>query len=151
MLLDLDRACLYYCGELRNENKKQRMNICKDGKYKSIWDLPKCAVACKGLRGHIYKNFSKPARSNTYDKVPQLKTELLKYVRPGGKIGDVTNLPRCGNQVGRCAEPHAAKDCMIKEPRTTLLNLKFSVALDIVAGEPMPACAICKATFPTIK
>lgn len=120
-------------------------------KAKPFWDLPKCAVVCCGLQNKIYKDFSKPVRTNTYDKVPILKSELLKYVPPRGKIGNITILPNCGNQVGRCAEPHAAKRCMINEPHITIKDLCFSVARDITTGEPMNPCAICMAVFPTIK
>lgn len=147
----LERACAYYCGELRNTHKKQRRYLSHDGKAKPFWDLPKCAVVCCGLQNKIYKDHSKPVRRNTYDKVPSLKSELLKYVPPGGKIGDITILPKCGNQVGRCAEPHAAKLCMIDDPHTTIHDLRFSVARDITTGEPMNLCAICVAVFPTIK
>lgn len=149
--LILERACLHYCGELRNIHKKQRRYISHDGKAKSMWDLPKCAVACCGLLNDIYKDHSKPVRVDTYDRVPILKAELLKYVPQNGKIGDVTILPRCGNQVGRCAEPHAAKRCMKDDPRVTIKDLKFSIARDITTGEPMNPCAICLAVFPTIK
>lgn len=129
--LKLERACAYYCGELRNTHKKQRHYLSYNKKAKPFWDLPKCAVVCCGLQNKIYKDFSKPVRTNTYDKVPILKSELLKYVPPRGKIGNITILPNCGNQVGRCAEPHAAKRCMINEPHITIKDLCFSVARDI--------------------
>lgn len=119
----LERACAYYCGELRNTHKKQRRYLSHDGKAKPFWDLPKCAVVCCGLQNKIYKDHSKPVRRNTYDKVPSLKSELLKYVPPGGKIGDIT----------------------------IIHDLRFSVARDITTGEPMNPCAICVAVFPTIK
>lgn len=147
----LERACAYYCGELRNTHKKQRRYTSHDGKAKPFWDLPKCAVACSGLQNEIYKDHSKPVRPNTYDRVPALKYRLLKYAPRNGKIGAITILPKCGNQVGRCAEPHAAKRCMINEPNTAINNLHFSVARDIITGEPMNPCAICTAVFPTIK
>lgn len=147
----LERACACYCGELRNTHKKQRRYLSHDGKAKLFWDLPKCAVACCGPQNKIYKDFSKPVRTDTYDKVPILKSELLKYVPPRGKIGDITILPNCGNQVGRCAEPHAAKRCMMDEPRIAINDLSFSVARDIATGEPMNPCAICMAVFATIK
>lgn len=149
--LKLERACAYYCGELRNTHKKQRHYLSYNKKAKPFWDLPKCAVVCCGLQNKIYKDFSKPVRTNTYDKVPILKSELLKYVPPRGKIGNITILPNCGNQVGRCAEPHAAKRCMINEPHIAIKDLCFSVARDITTGEPMNPCAICMAAFPTIK
>ena len=147
----LERACTYYCGELRNTHKKQRRYLSHDGKAKPLWDLPKCVIACRGLQNKIYKDFSKPVRTDTYDRVPTLKFELLKYVPPRGKIGDITSLPNCGNQVGRCAEPHAAKRCMIDEPHIAISDLHFSVARDVTTGEPMNPCAICIAVFPTIK
>lgn len=149
--LKLERACAYYCGELRNTHKKQRHYLSYNKKAKPFWNLPKCAVVCCGLQNKIYKDFSKPVRTNTYDKVPILKSELLKYVPPRGKIGNITILPNCGNQVGRCAEPHAAKRCMINEPHIAIKDLCFSVARDITTGEPMNPCAICMAVFPTIK
>lgn len=148
----LERACDNYCGELRNHHKKQRRYLSHDGKAKYFWDLPKCAVTCRGLQNNkIYKDHSKPVRTDTYDKVPVLKAELLKYVPLNGKIGDITTLPFCGNQVGRCAEPHAAKLCLIDQPRTSINHLHFSIARDITTGEPMNPCAICLAVFPTIK
>ena len=61
--LKLERACAYYCGELRNTHKKQRHYLSYNKKAKPFWDLPKCAVVCCGLQNKIYKDFSKPVRT----------------------------------------------------------------------------------------
>lgn len=146
----LERTCIHYCGNLRQKHKKQRRHDYKNNK--DVWDLPKCAVACcsKHCQNKPSMDFSKPVRENTYDKVPTLKSELVKYSK-NGKIGGKTFLRNCGNQVGRCAEPHAAKCCMLKISNTAIKDLLFSVALDIKASEPMSPCAICLKVFPTIK
>ena len=148
----LDRDCMYYCGELRNKHKKQRRYLSHDGKRKWIWDLPKCAVSCCTDKNVLYHDYSKPVRKDTYDKVPKLKEELLKCApHPMGKIGDVTILPNCGNQVGRCAEPHAAKECMLGDKIESPVAIRFSISRDITTGEPMVPCAICKFVFPDLK
>lgn len=149
---DLERDVSIYCGQLRNKHKKQRRYVFHDGKAKPLWDLPKCAIACRRENvAKIYHDFSKPTRVDTYDRVPLLKARLLRYVAYGGRIGDLTNLPNCGNRVGRCAEPHAAKRCMLDQHDTTIAEIIFSAALDITTGEPMEPCAICKAVFDTIE
>lgn len=44
---DLERDVSIYCGQLRNKHKKQRRHVFHDGKAKLLWDLPKCAIACR--------------------------------------------------------------------------------------------------------
>lgn len=153
-VLVLERRTIQFCAELRNKHKKRV--AFHDGRFKVLFDLPTCAVSCQWKRNDDIKSaFSKFVRSDTYDKVKELKIALLACVAPGGKIGDLTNLqtPKgvSRNQVGRCAEPHAAKECMLKYHRATLNEIYFSTALDITTGEPKEACVICKRVFPTIK
>lgn len=99
----------------------------------------------------MHFGFSRPVKSNGYDNVKELKRELLKCVPPEGKIGDTTNIKGCGNKVGRCAEPHAAKECIIKHSGALLADIVLSMPLCIATLEPMEYCAICKHIFPTLK
>lgn len=105
----LERAVVMYCGELRNEHKKQRRVVINNGKRKAIWDLPCVAVACRGVQPRIFKDFSKPVRVDTYDRVPLLRDALLEC----GDIGGPTHLKGCGNQVGRCAEHLSQQEAAI--------------------------------------
>lgn len=148
---DLERAVDQYCGELRNKHKKQRRNIIQDGRLKTIWDLPCVASACRYSNCTIHKSVSKPVNINTYRQTPELESALLGCAGPHGRIGDPTTLSNCSYQVGRCAEPHAAKECILKRPQTRLAEIDFSQARCIRTGEVKIACAICKHVFPNLR
>lgn len=53
-------------------------------------------------------------------------------------------------QVGRCAEPHAAKRSLMRSPRANLNSLRFSTARVIATNEIKPYCGNCRHAFPQL-
>lgn len=157
----LERSVQYYRLQLANNHKKQRRESKRLPSYNNYWDLPMMASACcfvysygKGSFSDIKEDHSKPVRVDSYDSVPALKSKLLECSnQKNPKIGDKSKFAGCGNSVGRCAEPHAAKKCLlaIKHPDGPLDSLLFSLACEIKTGEPRNPCANCQHVFPHIK
>lgn len=140
----LERAVCHYCGKIINCHKKQRRYVLHDGRNKPIWDLPMVAVSCE-VNNIIKCDCSKPTNVRSYDSVPALKRALEQC----GQIGQPGNY--AGYQVGRCAEPHAAKLCLISAPHARLNDLCFSTARVIATREIMPYCGNCQHTFPQLE
>lgn len=140
----LERTVLHYCGKLVNCHKKQRRYVLHDGKRKSMWDLPMVAVSCQS-KSKSASSYSKPVNKKSYDKVPALKNAL----RTCGEIGDSGKY--ASYQVGRCAEPHAAKECLLEDRSSDLTDLSFSTARVIKTKEIMAYCGNCKHAFPQLK
>lgn len=157
----LERTVEYYRCGLANSHKLQRRSPKRLPQYKPLWDLPMMASSCcyeyhAGITySSIYSDYSQPVKSNSYDSVIALKARLLECAPDEDKrIGATTKLPYCGNEVGRCAEPHAAKQCMKKlsiKDDDQIDSLIFSIAHVIKTGEPRNPCAICQKVFPKIK
>lgn len=57
----------------------------------------------------------------------------------------------CYNQIGRCAEVHAANSCLNKEPGHTLNDLRFSLAYLCRFAIPRSYCLNCVTLFQTIR
>lgn len=144
MLSDkLERTVEHYCGQLVNSHKKQRRYVLHDGKRKPMWDLPMVAVSCK-TNATIKSNYSKPVNKRSYDQVQGLKQALKEC----GEIGEEGKYDTY--KVGRCAEPHAAKDCLLDDKSSTLKDLEFSTARVIKTKEIKKYCGNCKYVFPQL-
>lgn len=139
----LERTVEHYCSTLVNCHKKQRRFVLHDGKRKPIWDLPMVAVTCSS-KSTNKSNHSKPVNTRSYDKVPDLKHALLRC----GEIGAQGNFDIY--QVGRCAEPHAAKDCLLDDRKSSIDDLSFSTARVIKTREIKRYCGNCRHTFPQL-
>lgn len=140
----LERTVVSYCHNLVNRHKKQRRYVLHDGKRKPIWDLPMVAVTCRS-KSALKSNHSKPVNVRSYDKVPSLR-EALQVCGNIGETGKYDSY-----QVGRCAEPHAAKECLLADKNSSLTDLIFSSARIISTQEIKKYCGNCKQTFPQLK
>ena len=139
----LERTVLHYCQSLINIHKKQRRYILHDGKRKAVWDLPMVAVSCAS-KSVVKSNHSKPVNKRSYDKVPKLKAALLE-------CGDIGHSGRYESYlVGHCAEPHAAKECLLSDRSSDMADLIFSLALVVKTKEIKGYCRNCRHTFPQL-
>lgn len=161
IITKLERTVEHFRRHIANSHKLQRRSAKRLPKYKPLWDLPMMASSCCYVSqdgscfSKIYSDYSQPVKANSYDSVKELKDRLLKCApKQDNRIGAVTILPNCGNQVGRCAEPHAARSCikdLSKKFPIPIDNLIFSIAHVVKTGEPRNPCAICRKVFPNIK
>ncbi|MDE5875839.1 MAG: hypothetical protein K2H15_09340 [Muribaculaceae bacterium] len=161
LIAKLERAVEQFRSQVANRHRLQRRSPKRLPKNKPLWDLPMMASSCcyadlqTGQFSKIYSDYSQQAKSNSYDSFPELRDRLLACAPPDDRrIGVRTSIPGCYNEVGRCAEPHAARKCLKDLPRRInqpIDSLLFSVAHTIKTGEPRNPCAICRAVFPQIR
>lgn len=161
IIATLERTIEQYRCRVANEHRLQRRNPRKLAKNKPLWDLPMMASTCcfryqGGNFSAFYSDYSQGVKANSYDATPELRDRLLECaVINDIRIGADTRLPGCRNQVGRCAEPHAARKCIrdLATPRHPIPidGLIFSIAHEVKTGEPRNPCAICHHVFPNIR
>lgn len=161
IITSLERTVEQYRCRVANRHILQRSDPKKLAKNKPLWDLPMMASTCcyrypGGNFSAFFSDYSQAVKANSYDTTPELRDKLLECAIDGDqRIGAKNKFPGCGNQVGRCAEPHAARNCIkdLSTPHRSIpiSGLIFSIAHEIKTGEPCNPCAICHYVFPNIK
>lgn len=162
ILEKLERTVEQYRCQVANRHVLQRRSPKRLPKNKPLWDLPMIASSCCYLYPNnsnasaIFSDYSQAVKANSYDGTPELKDRLLDCAPDRDRrIGASTKLDGCHNQVGRCAEPHAARKCIktlsARNGNIPVDRIIFSIAHVIKTGEPRNPCAICKRVFPNIR
>ncbi len=103
----------------------QKVRIARVGKKTQIWDYPAAIVSCADAWANYVSaatGCSGKVDCRSYRMTPKLEIAL----RVLGDIGCIR--VACRNHIGACAEPHAARAVMMKNPATKVDDLVFSYA-----------------------
>ncbi len=122
----------------------QKVKLARTGKVIRKWDYPAAIVSCADDWAN-YANAetenSGKAASNSYHKTPNLETVLSAL----GDIGSRSSI--CGNYIGACAEPRAARIVMEKNPAKQVSDLVFSYAYRPRTKSVLRYCRNCVSIF----
>lgn len=132
---DTYRKCFDICQEVK---------IARDRKEIRIRDYPAAIVSCADAWANFNNAETERSRKvvcNSYNMTPKLETTL----RVLGDIGGKRSV--CKNYIGACAEPHAARAVMMKNPAVEIDDLVFSYAYRPRTKTVLRYCRNCVDVF----
>lgn len=137
---DINKLVNSYCKSIYNSVQRK---YCGRSNSHSWKNYPAVAIVCTDYSGIYSRGTSNKANKKFYASTPILLNKLSIL----GKIGKPSKF--CGNKIGYCAEPHAARSMLIKHS-CKLEKLFFSKAQRPRTMEYIKFCKNCKRTFPNL-
>lgn len=137
--IEMNINTYYKCFDICEEVK-----IARDRNKIRIRDYPAAIVSCADAWANYVS--AETGRSGKVDRdsyymAPKLETAL----RILGDIGSIRTV--CRNPIGACAEPHAARAVMMKNPATEINDLVFSYAYRPRTKTVLRYCRNCTDVF----
>lgn len=140
---ELNKLAKKYAKEVWKKKK------CVKNAYGNKKKLEETAMVCVCFDGnYLGYGEAKYALASYYDYTKDLKDALCNIPPENKKIGQKNSM--CNYIIGRCAEPHAARQALMKNRKRhpALANLIFSRALRPRTKQCFDACYNCKNVFP---